>query len=172
MEIDILLLGFVPAVVVAAISYLLIDRFLKSENQKHIMEVKRENVKHTTPIRLQAYERLTLLVDRIDPIKAVNRVIKPGMIASDIKQLAIAEIKNEFNHNVTQQIYVTGKAWESVVEARDMALKLITVTATQVPNNADAVEFSKKLIFVIEDLEQNNNEVALQIIRQEVKKIF
>lgn len=172
MELDILLLGFVPAVIVATISYFLIDRFLKSENERHIMDVKRENVKHTTPIRLQAYERLTLLTERIDPVKVVNRVIKPGMIAKDIKQLAIAEVKNEFNHNITQQIYVSGKTWEDVTNARDMSLKIITVAATQVPDNSDATTFSKKLLFVIDDLEDNSIEKALGTIRQEVRKIF
>lgn len=171
MDLDNLLMACVPSAVVAAISYLLIDRFLKAESKRHILEIKKESIKTTIPVRLQAFERVILLLERINAVQVVKRSIAPGMTSGQLKMKAIAEIRNEFNHNVTQQVYLSAASWDRVVQAKEEAIKLISVTGTQVPDNADAIEFSKKILGVNEELKVNNNE-AIEIVKREIRKIF
>jgi hypothetical protein len=171
MELDNLLMAFVPSVVVAAIAFLLIDRFLKAESKRHILEIKKESVKVTIPVRLQAFERVILLLERIDAIQVIKRSIAPDMTSGQLKLKAIAEIRDEFNHNITQQIYLSAASWERVVKAKEDAIKLISVTGTQIPDHVNAIEFSRKVLGVNEELEVNNAE-AIDFIKREIRKLF
>jgi len=171
MDIESILLAFTPTAVVGAVSYLLIDRFLKAESKRHILEIKKESIKVTIPVRLQAFERIILLLERIDAVQVVKRCISPGMTAGQLKLKAINEIRNEFNHNITQQVYISASSWERVEKAKEDAIKLISVTGTQIPDNAEAIEFSKKILGVNEELGVNNSE-AINYIKQEVRKLF
>lgn len=171
MDIYSILLALAPTTVVGVVSYLLIDRFLKAESKRHILEIKKESIKVTIPVRLQAFERIILLLERIDAVQVVKRSISPGMTCGQLKMKAIAEIRNEFNHNVTQQVYLSAASWERVVQAKEDAIKLISVTGTQLNDNADAIEFSRKILGVNEELEVSNAE-AIEFIKQEVRKLF
>jgi hypothetical protein len=164
-------MAFVPSVVVAAIAFLLIDRFLKAESKRHILEIKKESVKVTIPVRLQAFERVILLLERIDAIQVIKRSIAPDMTSGQLKLKAIAEIRDEFNHNITQQIYLSAASWERVVKAKEDAIKLISVTGTQIPDHVNAIEFSRKVLGVNEELEVNNAE-AIDFIKREIRKLF
>ncbi len=171
MDIDYLLMAFVPSIIVATIAYLLIDRFLKAETKRHILEIKKESINVTVPVRLQAFERVILLLERIDAVQVVKRLSTPGMTSCQLKVKAIGEIRNEFNHNITQQVYLSAASWERVIKAKEDAIKLISVTGTQVPDNSDAINFSKKILGVNEELKINNNE-AIYFLKQEIRKIF
>ena len=171
MELDNLLMAFVPSVVVAAIAFLLIDRFLKAESKRHILEIKKESVNVTIPVRLQAFERVILLLERIDAIQVIKRSIAPDMTSGQLKLKAIAEIRDEFNHNITQQIYLSAASWERVVKAKEDAIKLISVTGTQIPDHVNAIEFSRKVLGVNEELEVNNAE-TIDFIKREIRKLF
>ena len=171
MELDNLLMAFVPSAVVAAIAYLLIDRFLKAESRRHILEIKKESIKITIPARLQAFERVILLLERIDAIQVVKRCIAPDMTSGQLKLKAIAEIRDEFNHNITQQLYISAASWEKVVKAKEDAIKLISITGTQVPDHINAIEFSKKVLGVNEELEISNTD-AIDFVKREIRKIF
>ena len=171
MDIYSILLALAPTTVVGVVSYLLIDRFLKAESKRHILEIKKESIKVTIPVRLQAFERIILLLERIDAVQVVKRSISPGMTCGQLKMKAIAEIRNEFNHNVTQQVYLSAASWERVVQAKEDAIKLISVTGTQLNDSADAIEFSRKILGVNEELEVSNAE-AIEFIKQEVRKLF
>ncbi|MBL56926.1 MAG: hypothetical protein CMP61_07055 [Flavobacteriales bacterium] len=171
MDLDNILMAFVPSAVVGAVAYLLINKFLQAESKRHILEIKKESLNVTIPVRLQAFERIILLLERIDAVQVVKRSIKPGMTSGELRQKAVAEIQNEFNHNVTQQVYISAASWEKVKKAKDDAIKLIGVTGTQVGDHVDAVAFSRKILGVNEELEINNNE-AIEFVKQEVRKLF
>ncbi|MFT6715811.1 MAG: hypothetical protein ACJA0Q_000440 [Saprospiraceae bacterium] len=162
----------VPSIVVAVVVYLMVSKMLEQENRRHFAEVKKENLKYTTPVRLQAHERVLLLLERTDPVQVVNRVIKPGMTAKSIQFAIITEIKQEYDHNVTQQLYVSGKCWIEVMKAKEDALKLVTVAAASVGRAADAMEFSKALIKIQSDQQFFTSAVAIKEVKREITKIF
>lgn len=162
----------VPSIITGAVAYIMINKMLDQENRRHFAEVKKENLKYTTPVRLQAHERLLLLLERTDPVQVVNRVIKPGMTAKSMQIAIITEIKQEFDHNITQQLYVSGNCWEEVMKAKDDALKLVTVVAASVPPSVDAMEFSKALIRIQSEQQFFTSVSAIKTVKREVSKIF
>jgi hypothetical protein len=162
----------VPSIITGAVAYLMINKMFQQENRRHFAEVKKENLKYTTPVRLQAHERLMLLLERTDPVKVVNRVIKPGMTAKSMQLAIIGEIKQEFDHNITQQLYVSGKSWSEVIKAKDDAIKLVTVVAASVDHSADALDFSKALIKVQAEQQFFTNLAAIEVIKKEIRKIY
>ena len=103
-----ILMGVVPAVVVGVVSYLLINRFLEAEKRRHIMEIKKESVKFSIPVKMQAYERMILLLERLDPVKSVNRVIKPGMTSRELQKKVIMVVRpDEKKHYMYDCEYLT-----------------------------------------------------------------
>jgi hypothetical protein len=162
----------VPSIITGAVAYIMINKMLEQENRRHFGEIKKENLKYTTPVRLQAHERLLLLLERSDPVKVVNRVIKQGMTSKSMQLAIITEIKQEYDHNITQQLYVSAKCWEQVMKSKDDALKLVTVVAGSVNQNADAMEFSKALIKIQSDQQFFTSLTAIQTVKKEIAKIF
>jgi hypothetical protein len=162
----------VPSIITGGVAYMMINKMFEQENRRHFAEVKKENLKYTTPVRLQAHERLLLLLERTDPVQVVNRVIKPGMTAKSMQIAIITEIKNEFDHNITQQLYVSGKCWGEILKAKEDALKLVTVVAGSVDHSADAMEFSKALIRVQSEQQFFTSLAAIQTVKREISKIF
>lgn len=171
-ELTDILMGVVPAVVVGVIVYLLVGKFLKAEGDRHLMEIRRETVKFSMPIRMQAYERMVLLLERVDPVKSVNRVIQPNMTARQLQKRVLADIRNEFDHNITQQLYVSKNAWEEVKKAKEESLKVLAVTITRVPDDADAIVYTQVLIKVLAELDMANISDSVELVKREAKKIF
>jgi hypothetical protein len=162
----------VPSIITGAVAYLIINKMLEQENRRHFADVKKENLKYTTPVRLQAHERLLLLLERTDPVQVVNRVIKQGMTAKRMQLAIITEIKQEYDHNITQQLYVSGKCWEEVMKAKEDALKLVTVVAAAVDKTADALEFSKVLIKIQSEQQFFTSLSAIRTVKKEISKVF
>lgn len=162
----------VPAVVTGLVAYLILQKMIEQENRRHFAEVKKENTKHTTPVKLQAHERIILLLERIDPVQVVNRVIRQGMTAKQIQLEIIRDISQEFDHNITQQLYVSQKCWEEVKKAKEDAIKLLTVVANQTDHAADAYEFSKNLIRIQAEQDFYTSRSAIATVKKEISKLF
>lgn len=167
-----ILMGVVPAVVVGVVAYMLINRFLEAEKGRHIMEIRKEGVKYSIPVRMQAYERMILLLERLDPVKAVNRVIQPGMTSRELQKKVLSDLRNEFEHNITQQLYVSTTAWAEVKKAKDESMKILAITISRTPDNGDAIEYTKVLIQVLAEVQSSPTVGAIEVVRNEAKKIF
>lgn len=166
------LLFTLPSLITGGLAYVLIQKFITNEARKQMIEVRKENTKFSLPIRMQSYERLILLLERIDPVSVINRVIKPGMNTKQMQFLIINTISEEFNHNITQQLYVSANLWETVKKAKEDAIKLVSLTAGIVPPNADAMDFSRKLIEIQAEKQLYTSKIALDAVKQEVKTLF
>ena len=103
-----------PSLVVLAAAYYLLKLFLDNEQNKRLSDIKMAGYKIITPIRLQAYERLVLFIERISPESLVMRVHKPELSAMQMQTNLIQTIREEFEHNLSQQVYVSSQAWELV----------------------------------------------------------
>ena len=171
-ELGNLLMFAVPSILVGAIAYLLIHRFMQAESKRMIFEVRKESQKYSLPIRLQAYERVILLLERMEPAKVVNRIIKPGMTAKQIRLQIVSEIINEYDHNITQQLYVSHNSWEAVKKAKEDAIKLVSVTGAKIDPNAPAIEYSTKLLEVQAELEMDISQQALALVKADARKLF
>jgi len=136
---------FIPAIIVFMVVYFLMKNFFDAESQKRQLEIRIEQNKVITPLKLQAYERLVILMERMTPNNLVFRVNKPGISASQLKLDLIEEIQNEFNHNVSQQIYVSPQAWQIVRIAKEEMVNIINTSFTHLGPNAVGLDLSKAI---------------------------
>jgi hypothetical protein len=140
---SILLLLFIAAFLVF---YGTIRMFLQKEEQQRNFEFTKELKKTSTPIRLQAYERLAMLLERIHPRSLFIRI--PASNTVDVfhyKQLLLQSIQQEFEHNISQQIYVSPKLWRKVMNAKNQIILEINNSAKTLPPNLPSPELFKAM---------------------------
>ena len=100
----------------------------------------------TRQLQLQAYERLILLTERIAIPNLINRVNQPGLSAKEMQSLLLQTIRQEFEHNITQQIYVSPEAWDAVRNLKEQNMLIVNQVATFLPENATAFDLNKSLL--------------------------
>ncbi len=166
------ILLIVPALLVIFAVYLMLHNFLQLENEKNRKLILIENRKISLPIRLQAYERLTLLMERISPVALVLRISQPDMSVLQIQREMLTAIHSEFEHNLSQQIYVSTACWAMIKSTVEETIRLVNSTAGQLTSESDAGTFSA--LFMQNVLEQTNNpeEQALNLLRMETSQLF
>lgn len=165
-----LFLYLLPAVVVGFVSFIFFKNFLTNEDRRRSFELQKENQKEALPLRLQAYERLTLFLERISPESLLLRVTPDGDEKKDYVQKLVAIIEQEFEHNIAQQIYITPKCWETIKIAKNATIGIIRKTST-----LEKVDSSHKLREVIlTDLQQNEtpSTTGLAFIKSELGQLW
>lgn len=162
-----------PAIIVLLAAYLIVQKFLVSQLQRKQIALLQEAQNVTIPLRLQAYERLTIFVERIHSRNLVPRVYLPGMTANELRFELIQAINAEYEHNLSQQIYVSRQVWQTVKHMKEQELALINQLAQQLPPDAPAKELQIRLADYIMTVEgELPNDIALQIINEEAKKVL
>ncbi|MBC9931929.1 hypothetical protein [Chitinophaga qingshengii] len=124
------------------------------------------------PLQLQAYERLALYIDRITPQSLIGRIFQPGMSAVDMQIAMVQSIKSEYEHNITQQIYVSAMAWEAVKTLKEQTISVINQVAVQLAPDAPALELNRQLLEVFMQAGESPAELTAQIINAEAKRLM
>ncbi|HVI43376.1 MAG TPA: hypothetical protein VM802_00835 [Chitinophaga sp.] len=124
------------------------------------------------PLQLQAYERLALYVDRITPQSLIGRVYQPGMSAVDMQISMVHSIKSEYEHNITQQIYVSAMTWDAVKTLKEQTIAVINQIASQLPPETPALELNRQILEVFAQAGESPAELTAQIINGEAKKVM
>jgi hypothetical protein len=156
----------VLALVVAAIAFFQ-SRVKKTEVPQNIQQY------NSVPLQLQAYERLVLLTERISLPNLISRISHPTATAKDMQMLLNENIKQEFEYNASQQIYVSEVAWEAVRNLRDQNMLIINQVANVLPPDARGSDLNKQLLEVI--MQQNDaalHTIVLNAINFEAKKLM
>jgi len=161
-----------PGSLVLAAVYLMQSHFWKLDKERMDKSLIVEARKITIPVRLQAYERLALLMERITPATIVLRLGRPGMELYQLQMEMIQNIHQEFEHNLSQQIYVSADCWSLVRAAVEQTIQQINVTVAGLDKDADVGTFAAH--FLQNFLEQASNpaEQALFIIRKETASLL
>ncbi|HAP01931.1 MAG TPA: hypothetical protein DCQ93_08420 [Bacteroidetes bacterium] len=162
-----------PSIVVFLTAYFILKTYLQSEYEKKQLEVRIDNFKAALPIRLQAYERLALLLERISPNNLIHRVNKQGMNARDLQLALISNIRLEFEHNQAQQIYVSGATWMMIVQVKEEIVSIINRVAVDLPESATSKDLSRRILeYFINNEQSMPTQKALDVLKAEVKKIY
>jgi uncharacterized protein YaaR (DUF327 family) len=132
-----------PSLLTAGVAYFLFNSHFKDQQNNRRWLLQKENTKDILPLRLQAYERLTLLMERINLSQMLLRNSPISTNKNDYKNHIIAQIQQEFDHNLSQQIYVSGACWSIVLTAKNATVQLIRIAAQneKVQTAADLREF-------------------------------
>ncbi len=162
-----------PALIVLITAYSLLKSFLNSELKKVQLKLRMNNQKEVLPMRLQAYERLTLFLERIKPHNLIPRIAEPSMSATELRMALVVAIKAEYEHNLSQQLYVSVKAWQTLTLVKDNMIQMVNALGSRVPQQATAQDFSKIILnYVLENEEEQPTEQALDVLKQDVLKLF
>ena len=173
MEILLELLKYtLPALVVFLTAFVMFRGFLRQEEMKLQKQVSDRNRKTVLPIRLQAYERLALLLERISPESIIMRVNKPGMTAKQLHSELLSSIRAEFDHNISQQVYISNEAWELIISARGKVINLINSATDQVKDEATALTLSQKIFEQTMELKAQPISEAMKFLKKEMEQFY
>lgn len=160
----------VPAVVVFITAYFLLKEFFHQEGKKRELDIRLEKVRISMPIRLQAYERIILFLERISPSNLVMRVHQPGLGNAEFQKMLVQTIRDEYTHNLSQQLYVSPQAWEMVKTAREEMIRQINTAAAQLDEKSTSYDLSNKLLEM--SMEKLATKRALDFLKDEARQNF
>jgi hypothetical protein len=164
------LLNFiVPALIVFGVTYYIMNSFMLEQRKIRILELKKEQLKELTPIKLQAYERLTLFLDRISPDNLVVRLSKGGQSAAQLRSELIHTVTNEFNHNIAQQIYVSDNSWNMIKAVKEQILVLIETSYQQCDAGETGPGLGKKILNKLIEQKNNPTQRAIELLKKEIE---
>lgn len=168
---DLLKVGL-PAALVLYAMYLTVSSFLKKSFDEKESDTRRRQVEIALPIRLQAYERICLFLERITPNNLLIRLSGNAANAIEFQALLLHDIREEFNHNLSQQVYMSLHAWERVRNAQQEVAILINQAAAGITPDAPPIELSKKIFELM--IQENRNPTAdtLKYIKEEIQQTF
>jgi len=162
----------VPALIVFLTVRALLREYLGKQYELRLLEQQKERRQQTIPIKLQAYERLSLLCERINLPSLLLRVRQEGMSARELHLVMLSTIQQEYEHNITQQIYVSEKLWDIVQIARDDAVQMLSLTLESTGPDATGREFGKTLLELIQKRGPSALDKALLAIKKEVAVVL
>ncbi len=167
-----ILVAILPSIVVFLTAFYLIKQFTSAKVHEQATEVRKEDHKQLLPLRLQAYERLTLFAERIQPGSLLLRVHKGNMSSRTFHAELVATIREEYEHNVTQQIYVSDKAWTKVRQAKEETIRLVNLSYEQTGDTPSGTELSRHIFENVSRLTHTPSQECLVVIKEDVRRLF
>ena len=163
-----LILGLtIPSVVVLLAVYLMFRQYFTHQMQTVLLQGKKSRENLTLPMRLQAYERLTLLCERIEIADLILRLKTPGSSASELQSALLVAIQQEYEHNLTQQLYVSEELWNILVLAKNKTMDLLSLSFQSLPSNASGDDYVKKLFELANKEERLPSQIAKSAVKSE-----
>ncbi len=163
----------IPAIIVLAASYMIVQKFLVSATQRKQLALLQETQDTTLRLRLQAYERMVLFVERINPRLLIPRLYDSGMSAQELSFAIVYTIRTEFEHNMSQQIYLTKNAWETVRSVKEQEIMMVNNIAATLPPDASAKELNGKIMNYLLTVEgELPTDIALHVLNEEARRMM
>jgi hypothetical protein len=134
-----------PASIVLYAAYLLVRSFIHKEIELKKLDVRGRSLETILPNRLQAFERMTLFLERMAPQNLLVRLNTENMPAREFHQILLSEIRNEYNHNVSQQIYISEAVWDMIKNAKEDLIVMINDAASEMTADSTSLDLAKKI---------------------------
>lgn len=176
----------VPTIAILIVVYIMMREFTRQnskqfdylKDEQRLLKAKMENEKKSNagktsiPLRFQAYERMSLFLERINPPNLLTRVLKPKIGVSTLHSSLLATIRDEYEHNMSQQLYISDTAWELVKAAKEDVVRLINSAATKFNSDDDAGKFAQEII--TKGFNNSNNPIdkALNALKKDIRENF
>jgi len=176
------LLAYISAIVAVVVTmalvgyifYRITKRYFDNQQKLQMLQMRvdehREAVKLVTPIRLQAYERMALFLERISPESLVLRCYQPGMDTKLLQGVMTKTIRDEWEHNLSQQVYISSEAWNRIRQAKDEMVGVINSAAITVPDDADPARLASTIFATVASGNQPAAP-ALEFLKQEMRDL-
>jgi len=160
----------IPSIVTGVVAYFLFDSHFKDQQNTRRWLLQKDKQTVSLPIRLQAYERMTLFMERISPSQLLVRITPHSEDTNEYQNFVIAQIEQEFEHNMTQQIYISNECWSIIVTAKNATIQMIRLAA----KNEKVTDANILREIIISDLleKPSPSSAALAFIKNEVGQLW
>lgn len=175
MQILIIVVAMLATMALAGgVMYLLVKRYFDNEQKERLLQMKiderRETLKVVTPIRLQAYERMALFLERISPDSLVLRCYQPGMDLKLLQGVMTKNIRDEWEHNLSQQVYLASGTWARIREAKDEMVNLVNSSAVTLTDTDDPTRLAASIF--ASAAKHLPTDKALEELHKEINELF
>jgi hypothetical protein len=161
-----------PAIVVFFTSYFILKNQSDENLAKIRLELRQQSQNQISPVKLQAYERLVLFLERISPQQLIMSDNQPGISAVALKFTMINHIQQEFNYNLSQQVYISNQAWNVIRVVKEQVITLVNQCATELPETATSTDLSRAIIERLMANGEQPTENAINFLKAEVGLYF
>lgn len=135
-----------PTFIVVGGMYMLIKNMLERDYRLKLLEARRLIQKDMLPLKLQAVERMVVFLERIQPENILFRILQPGMNVRDLQVDLLAAIRQEYEHNVSQQVYVSIQSWSLITKAKDDIIATVNLAADSMDKTEKAILLSQIIL--------------------------
>lgn len=169
--VTILLAASIPGVVIAAVVYLVLNKMYKAEQMRKNYELRKDMIKTLQPVKLRAYERMALFLERITPESMLNRQNLKDTSALNLQAALLRQIRDEWEHNLSQQIYIQKETWIMSKNAKENMVQLVNTCATRVNANTPAIDYAKMILQTYQAFEETPIDAALAMLKSDVNRL-
>jgi hypothetical protein len=162
----------IPALCVLLATWLVMRQFYRAEADKRLWELKRLAQKEISPVRLRAYERLVLLLERTTPEHMLLELNLSEMTVLQVQQHLIRTIRLEYEHNLSQQVYVSTEVWAMIQNSKEQTVAFVNSILQQLPPESTALDYAKVMITAYSSNGDTPNELALQALKKEAQSLL
>ncbi|RTZ05767.1 hypothetical protein [Flavobacterium sp. GSP6] len=165
------ILGYtIPSLITGGVAYYLFNAYFKDQQNTRRWLLQKDAQKDLLPLRLQAYERMALFMERINPSKLLVRITPLSEDKNEYRNFVIAQIEQEYEHNLAQQIYISDECWSIIVTAKNATIQMIRLATT----NERVKDANSLREIIIEDLldKPSPSTAALAYIKNEVGQLW
>ena len=150
--------------------------FLRRETSKELMnmqiELRKQRQDYFLPSRVEAYQRAILLMERIHPSSLVMRLHNPGLPAKALQAEFLKSVREEYDHNVAQQLFISPQAWQMVKNAKEETIKIINIAGNQMTVTSTGMELSGKIFELVAEIGLLPSEITVEALKKEVQELF
>lgn len=161
-----------PLIIVFLFVYYMLKSFFDQFDKQRQQEIRLKNSEDTLPLRLQAYERIILLLERIKPESMVIRLARPDMTTMELQRALLQNIRDEYEHNLSQQIYLSAEAWSMVVAARQSMIQLVGSMASEHQPNEPYMDYATSLLDEYGSISDDPVTNAIAFVQSEAKEMM
>lgn len=162
----------IPASLVLYAAYLFVRSFIQKELDMRKLEVRTRSIETILPNRMQAYERMALFLERISPQNLLIRLNTAAMPSREFHQMLLLEIRNEYNHNVTQQVYMSEEVWNLIKGAKEDLIVTINESANEMPSESSSLDLAKTVFEKTITKSVDPIAHALTELKREIQRTF
>ncbi len=159
---------FIPLLVLYLIIRKDVLRFLKQRTENSDKETR----VHLLPLRLQAHERLILFTDRINPVNMFVRLHQQGIGIGQLQALVLNEVRSEYQHNITQQLYVDATTWQVVKKLKEDTIAMVNNAVQGLPSEASGFDLSKAILQHMAGVTENPYDLTASYIKKDIHRLF
>lgn len=161
-----------PAVLVLVGVKLVFDQQLRKEAANESLQLKAEVLKEHLPLRLSAYERAVLFLERISPQKLIPESEPQGKSARELHAQLQAQVRHEYEHNLVQQLYISNRGWAALFQAKEQVLAILNAAMASIPPNADGISLASKVLQAYSELPELPTQKAIFMLKSDISSLF